>query len=65
MALRVTENLPKLLYIPEIFFMKMTFHRRRYTVVVNIIAQLKLKIGRSMLFSALLMKGTLSVIVVS
>ena len=51
---------------PERFFMKMVFHRRSCTLLLNIIVEMKpfFKIGGSILFSALLIKRT-SVIVLS
>ena len=47
--------------------MKMAFHRRSYTTAVNIIAELNpdFKSAGNMLFSALLIKRTLLIIVLS
>ena len=40
MALKVTENFPKLFVLKD-FFMKMALHRESCTIVVNIVAELK------------------------
>ena len=51
---------------PKRFFMKMAFHRKSCTIVVNIVAEFELVFkNRKYLFSALQMKRTLSIIVMS
>ena len=45
--------------------MKMAFHRESCAIVLNILVELKLVFKESMLFSALLMKRILSIIVLS
>ena len=67
MALTVTENFPKLFVLKDFLWRRPFLEKVVLYIVVNIIAELKqlLKIGGSMLFSALLMKRILSIIVLS